>query len=490
MIKEYLIDMSDITYDDYKSIYSYIDEAFIIPDMKQDNEVKRTLDKLKKVNKNLDDYKFDDETEESMKEVLEELKDHAETIRKKNITIYTSIAIASEVIKYTYKIISFYKFINDSVLPIFKKGPGGTSKLNPSNFDPRDYNIKPGDGKVKVFLKIFFSKKTIKEIAGKMFTMDTLKGMLKEMFSLKTLIITILSVMNSYLHAFACRYISYEKAIDKTYEMLLECEARMMKEKREAKKNNDKYLEESCDKIIEFIETKKKEHVKEKMAVQKANESTVLSEVYKGNEYKINTLKLVCRDIREALEIEISNLDTYCNTAIYILRRALEINEDNKETKIKAIEDKIEKTKNYVNDADRQYDKSSLDALLSKYISMFSTKYSTFGLAAREKFEKRLEEFAKRIGEIYENYKQNLTNILREKSFNLNAMIDKLNSKVTNKSSIRTSNEVRRLFLEVNEDSARTVEFCNNYIRWCKKQLSLKEVKYSLTNLVLNKLFA
>ena len=475
---KYLVDLSEFSYEDYKKISNYIDETCIL-ESKQSTEVNKLIAKLKDVNNKLEKNDLSENTAKEMREVIDELNEKAEEIRKSNINIYTTIVIVTEVIKFIKIVIKVVGFIRNLVGKISEGIAEENKKLENMSQEEIE-GLQNQNANLKELIQTL-----LKEVGKSVFSKETLKSIITDFFSVKNLVITALSILNKIIGKQAAKYLEYEKVMDKTYEMLVQAEAKIMIEKRQAKENKDKYTEECCDKVIEYIENMKKERAAERKA---QSESALLE--YSGNEYNVNIFKIAISDISNALQIEVENLRAYCNTATYILRRSLEMSKDTKSKKIELINKKINDTKDFVKNKNRQYDENTINTILTKYGNMFSTKYSEFGLAAREKFEKKLVEYSKMIAKIIKDYKDEVSLIVfEEKGKSINECIDKLSEKVTKKTSYETSRTIKRLFSEVDEDSSRTLDFCTEYISWCKKYINTEEVRNSIGYIVMNKLF-
>ncbi len=333
--------------------------------------------------------------------------------------------------------------------------------------------------------------KVLKSTVSGIFSKKTLKAILKDFFSVKSLIILIIGTLSKFIGKRAVLYLGYEKSIDKCYEILIRSEAKVMITKRKAKKNKDKYTEECCDKMIEYIEEMKKERIKERMKDKDVFESSILEE-YKGNEYNVNTFKIVMRDINDAMMIEKQNLNMYCDTATYIVRRSLEITEDNYKDKLKLIDDKITRLNTFVKDDNRRYDRQSLESLFKKYGNMFSVKYSSYGLAAREKFEKKLADFSKDIYDTMTEYQDTLYDLLKDSEDDekkIDTSLETLINKVYKKTNPSIANTIKRLVNDVNDDSRKCFDICKEFIKWCNNNLKTQTIKSSFQYILLNALF-
>ncbi len=83
MIKE-LVNLEEFSYEDYKNISEYIDEAFVL-ESKQATEVNNLIARLKNVNNKLEKTDLSKETAQEMKEVMEELNSKADNIKQSKI---------------------------------------------------------------------------------------------------------------------------------------------------------------------------------------------------------------------------------------------------------------------------------------------------------------------------------------------------------------------------------------------------------------------
>lgn len=476
-----LIDLSEFTYGDYKRLESYMEETSFLNETKQETEVNNLVAQLKKINDDLDNGKITVNTKTEIERIVKELNKNAEEIRKGNIRIFTTIFVVAELTKITLKIIGIVSFIRS---------------ICPSKEDIDDVEITEKDieemKKFKhkwTYVIYSFFKNLIKDT----FTKENLKQILKDFFSIKTLLEYIRDALLKYTIKTSKAYMGYEKNADKSYEILINAEAKLEVEKKDAEKTNDKYTAECCDKIIKTIEEIKKDRVKQVMMQKQVqlNEST-LQEDYLGNEYKIASFKIIMRDIDESLIVESENLRQYCNTALYIIKRVLEVNDKNAKTKIKLIEERIKAANAFVNDVNRLYDKTTLDTLLKKYGNIFSVKYSSYGLKARTAFEKKLVAHRNTILEIMKNYYHELSLIASDKEsekMRVNTSLNKIYSKIENKVSPEDLKKIKELVNKINDDSTKTFDLAKDYIKWSKENLQTQKIKTNLLYVLINAVF-
>lgn len=467
MIKP-LIDLTEVNYIYYNEMINCINEFFITP--KQEEEVNRILERLKNVNSDLDNKKITKNTREEIQSILDDLDATSDEVKNRNIKGFKAILIATELVKLTLNIIKIVGFVRKIIGDIKE----ANVEIDPDKITEEDIE----------------NNKTLKDIIKdsikNSLTKESIINSIKNFFSVKSLLIMALKSINKLINKTTKRYLEYEKNIDKYYELLLNAEAKVMIDKRKAKENKDKYTEECCDKMIEYIEKFKKDRVRER--VSSTNES-VLQE-YSGNEYNINTFRLVIQDLSNALAIEEENLRAYCNGSLYIIRRSLEINKDNYKDKITLMTQKISKIKDFVDDVDRKYDKDTIDMIFHKYGNMFSVKYSSYGLEVRKKFEEKLSEYAKSMFTIIESYYKDAIDLLYyySKSADTSTLVraDSLAKIVENNSTTSVANTCKRLYNEIDDDCRKTFDMCNEYIKWCKDNLKTQFIKNSIGYKILN----
>ena len=472
-----LINLENYSYQDYLDINEFINETFT-----ESNEVNKMLEEFKKVVVNLDDdlESFD---KEKVEKLLDNLDKNATKINVQNKNIYKTISTISTLIQFIETIISICKFFK--VIKGFV-----TDQISRSKNAEELFNSLPKEEQKALLAdKKAFKKWWKQAVKDPVSFKEKVKNGIKDFFTVKTLILKALSIINKMIGARYTKLLSYEQNVDKAYELLLNCEAKMMTEKRRAKSNNDTTTEENCDAVIEFIENLKKERVKARELARRAqNESTILES--ERSENKINNFRLVCRDIAEALDIEKENMKAYCDTALYVVRRSLELTEENKDKKIDLIEDKIKKTEDFVSNIDRVYDKQTIDTLLKKYSSMFSIKYTSFGMKAKENFEKKLASVAKEMNDYIDNYHKQLYILVSgDQTTSINQILNRLEEKVTKKVNQSTYNNIRRIISGLDDKSGSTFDFCKVYIDWCRSNLDIVNIKNTLKYKVLYKLF-
>lgn len=462
-----LIDLSEMTLDEYFSMESYMNENMVITEASEEKYINDMIHKLEKVNTDLNNKKINEDSIKEMQSIMEELDQVASKIRKKKMVTYGTLSIVTKAIQIVEKIHDIYKFCKG--IGLFDDTPEDETK------EKEKFNLL----------------KAIVDITKSVFSKDFLKSTIKSIFNLKSIAFKVLGALIKVVNVQSTKYYKYEKSTDKAYEMILKLEAKMMVEKRKAKENKDKESEAICDKVIETAEVIKKERIRQKAIVDKAkNESVLFEYTYQGNEEKLNTFKLVCRDINEAMNINISNLRKYCDTALYIARRVKEVSDSNVESKINSMKSKIEECKEYVEDVDRQYDERSINILFRKYGNLFSTVYSTYGMKARDKFENKLGDYYREINRVMREYKKELSSIVSDTADNsIDKSIKLLYDKLDSKTSSATSSKVKDIFNRVNEDSKSTMENCKYYIDWCRKTLNTEEIKSSIKYIIFNKLF-
>ena len=459
-----LIDLGEITYEDYLLAEEYINESLLLKN-REEKEIENTLSKLSELSKVISPDKLTLGDIDNLNNVANELNNEADKIKNIKVKTYLCISVISKVVEIIDKIISTISFV---------KSLKTTDSSNNNTIE--DENVEKGS-RIKILFKTIFSK-------------ETLKSTIKSLFTLKNIIKTLLTSINKVIGKYNWRMYKTEKDIDKGYEILLNCEAKMILEKKKAKENKDKDTESACDEVINFISKFKKEREKQRAIEQSKNESSILVEEYKGDEYKLTTFRLICRDLGEALDIDLSNLKSYCNTALYTIRRVLEMNDENKDKKFTSIQNKIKETDNYIKDPDRQYNGVSLQALFSKYSHMFSNTYSNFGMKIREDFESKLENYAIEMNKVINDYKIELSIIITGKENNsIESSIDQLKTKLSKKLSKSNIDKVYKLFDEVNDNSKRTIDNCMEFIKSIKQISDSNKIKSDLKYVIFKKLF-
>lgn len=460
-----LIDLSEISYEDYLLAEKYINESLLFKS-KEEKEIENTLSKLSELSKIISPDKLTLGDIDNLNNVANELNNKADKIKNIKVKTYLCISVISKSVEIIDKIISTISFVKSLK----------TTDSSSNNNTTDDENVKK-ESRIKILFKTIFSK-------------ETLKSTIKSLFTLKNIIKTLLSSINKVIGKYNWRMYRTEKDIDKGYEILLKCEAKMIIEKKKAQENNDKDTESSCNEIIDFINKFKKERERQKAIEQSKNESSILIEEYKGDEYKLTTFRLICRDLGEALDIDVSNLRSYCNSALYMIRRVLEMNDSNYTKKLSSIKEKLKETNNYVKDPDRQYNGVSLQALFSKYSHMFSNTYSNFGMKIREDFESKLEKYAIEMSKIMYDYKVELSIIITGKEENsIESSMDQLKSKLSKKLSKSNIDKVYLILDDIDNESKKTIENCLEFIQSIKKISDSNRIKNDIKYIVFKKLF-
>lgn len=473
MIKnEYLINLSEFTYEDYLSMDSYINESY------QSKEVDRLVDKLKDLVNKAKNGDIDENTKDDIEDTMSELNKKADEISDKNKSLYKSIYVISTIVSVIETVVSICSLANT----LF----GKDGEPEP----PVDKNGKPLVIKTKRELILYILKSTFSPIArevknffkGKTITEVMIAG-LKKFFTVKNILSMALSSINKFIGAKAFSALEYEKMTDKSYEILINCESKLMIEKRKAKQNKDSKTEENCDMVIAYIEKLKKNRMKE---ISTKNESVILE--YNGNEMNINNFRQICRDLYNAIEIEKQNLNKICEFNLYTLRKALSASKDNIDSRIDLIERKQKAIDDYINDEDRLYNKKVIDAIFNKYNNLFSNKYSKYGMASREKFEKRLSDIQSEIVSIINSYSEELENI--KSKYNVKGeIIDAINAKLIDDIGLDSLTKIKDVYLRSKDDLERISQFCLDYIKWCKSNLNTAKIKNSLKYKFINKIF-
>lgn len=455
-----LINLESFSYQDYQDMDSYIQETFV-----ENTEMNKLLEQFKEVVKVLDTdiTKFDKEKTEKL---LDDLNKTADKVSSHNKTFFKSVYYISTMIQFIETIISICQFFK------FLKGERSAAKERRKNADEIIENL-PAEKK-----EYFRSHK--KEFAEYYYQLckdpksfiDKAKDGIKNFFTVKTLITKALSMINKFIGGKAATYLSYEQGTDKGYELLLNCEAKLLTEKRKAEKAKEDVS--NIDTVIEFIENLKKERVKAKELARRAqNESTILES--DRTETKINNFKLVCRDLAEALNIEKANLQKYCDAALYVVNQALKTTDDNKDSKLDLMEKKVKETEDFVKDIDRFYDKQTITTLFRKYSSMFSVNYTSFGNKARDKFEQQLSKLGTDMNNIIDNYYTKLNSLIpSENSKNIEAVLRQLEEK--SKCSQSTIMGIKRIIRELDDSSKLTFDTCQDYINWCISNLDNNDI--------------
>ena len=483
-----LINLENFSYEDYLEAKEFMNEAFIM-EGSQSYEIEHLLKRLSEVNSNLKNKNIEKLDKDEIDKLLEDLERASSNVSKKNINTYTFINTITKVVEFVDYIMTFYDIftsvkgmIQDTKKLNTQKVTDALNKLSPKEINELNGNKE----KLKEFVKkttkdnLPFKTKLAYKAVPKVIDMIT------DFFSIKTLVSKAVNILNSYLGNWSKTMLSYEKGMDKGYELLLSCEAKMMIKKRKAKETNDKELEASCDKVIELVENLKKERVKAKELERRAkNESAILES--ERTEFNVNTFKLVCRDIAEALKTEKENLKVYTDAALFLVKRALEVTDKNKDSKFKLMESKIQEAHKFAKDINRAYDRNSINALLHKYSNLFSTKYSKFGFRVREDFENTLQKYAKDMLTIMNNYGKELISTLsiKEKTINMNLVLMYLEDQC--KCSRTIFNQIKRMIMEIQDEAEITFDITNEYIKWCKATINVN--KDSLKFKILHKLF-
>lgn len=476
MINTCLINLENYTLEDYQDMEDFIQETFV-----EKEEINKMLEEFKKVVDALDSdiTTFD---REKIEKLLDSIDKTASKVNTHNKNVYRTVKYISTFIQFIEIIISICNFVKSMKAMNDEKDARVQDALNKLTPEERDALKK----NKKAFMK--FYKQNSKDPRS---LKDKITGSIiddiKEFFTVKGLVKKALSTLNKFLGTKAKEYLKYETEADKGYELLLNCEAKMMVEKRKARKMNDKEAEENCDLVIEFVENLKKERVKKKEEARRAQYESASIQESERSEFKINNFKLVCRDLAEGLNIEKANLRKYCDTAIYVVRRALETTDENKELKLELMEKKLKEAQDYVDSLDRAYDRKTLMTLFKKYSSMFSVKYSKFGIKAKDKFEAQLANIGKEIKDIVENYYKTLASIIgSSSSVDIKDVMNELEHKVNCSST--TLSGIKRIIKELDDSSSVTIDVCNGFINWCLKNLEITGIKEKLKFKIFSKI--
>ena len=439
--------LSEFSYNDYIDIVNIIDESFVITEsLDEGYEARKLADKLKKYTEKIKNKTVTEEDLTDTKETLEELTKVAKKINKRDYKVYNIIYIVTIVVDVMFFILELGDAIN-----AFKH------RNDPEN--------------------LTMSKK------------DKIKTEIKSLFSLKTFISLGILLINSVIHDKFKGLMDYTKVVDKTYEILNRTEAKVMMEKRKAKKKNDTKTEEACDMVIEYVENMKRERMKQISIANKEKEKKSFNEGA-GTELDVNMFKIACKDISAAISTEIENLRAYCNGAIFLARRALEINKSNKPNKITSMKNKIDRVESFVKDDNRYYDQNTLKNIFKRYEGFKTTKFSKYGIKAREKFEEKLFEAGEEIKKITNEYYKEMSIIATGKEgSSINSSIDIIKDKVSKQASYEISLEVVNLLNKIDDDARMTTDFCKAYIKWCREKTNAYDYKHSPIKFIFNKLF-
>lgn len=439
--------LSEFSYNDYVDITNIIDESFVINEALDENNVSKKLaDKLSKITEKLKNHTATDEDIEESKKILEDLVKVSNKISRKEYKVYKILYTITIVVNFAYYLIELANIAQGFVQGLKGKADG---------------------------IKLDFK--------------DKVKASIKSFFSVKSLIKLVLLVINNSLKDIFKDLMDYAKVVDKTYEILIRTEANIMVEKRKAKKNHDSKTEEACDMVIEYIENMKRERMKQ-LSIAKKEKESIHESLEK--EMDINTFKIVCRDIAEAISIEVENLRAYCNAATYLTRRALEVNESNKTTKINTMIKKLKSTEKFVKDDSRYYDQTTLKNIFKRYEGYSSTRFSEYGIKAREKFEDKLYEASEEIKKITDKYYKEMSIIITGKEgSSIASSIDRLKDTISRNSSYETSLDVINIVYKIDDNARMVTDFCKAYIKWCKEKTKAYDYKHSTRYFIFNKLF-
>ena len=247
MINTCLINLENYTLEDYQDMEDFIQETFV-----EKEEINKMLEEFKKVVDALDSdiTTFD---REKIEKLLDSIDKTASKVNTHNKNVYRTVKYISTFIQFIEIIISICNFVKSMKAMNDEKDARVQDALNKLTPEERDALKK----NKKAFMK--FYKQNSKDPRS---LKDKITGSIiddiKEFFTVKGLVKKALSTLNKFLGTKAKEYLKYETEADKGYELLLNCEAKMMVEKRKARKMNDKEAEENCDLVIEFVENLKK----------------------------------------------------------------------------------------------------------------------------------------------------------------------------------------------------------------------------------------
>ena len=284
--------------------------------------------------------------------------------------------------------------------------------------------------------------------------------------------------------------------LDTAYQVLVKIESEAMVNKRKAKQEKDKKTEDYCDKLIEIVEdfkVKRRKDLQEeaKKKANNVNESYyyLLDESQKV-ETNINNFKQSLDELNIFMNNAFEHIKVVYGSCEYITKKALSINEKNKDSITEDIKNEVNKC----TDSYKAIDEDipifpQFEKLISKF-DKFSTKYSKYGLKVREKFEKRLIEFNKRVVDYINESMDTLCELTNQpKGSNINSILDILETRVYESCKDKEKTDViLNTFCSIYNSGLIYLGFIYSEMDWAYRITKASNIKQSLRYKLFRKL--
>ncbi len=281
---------------------------------------------------------------------------------------------------------------------------------------------------------------------------------------------------------------SFDHSYDKVYDILIDLESKAKMENRKAKKANDEEKVKQTEKVIKFIEdfkTKRRNEYKEAKAAQQ--ESAVVTESDKS-EIKINNFKQSVDEIARYLNIAFRKMKLICDTTLTMAKKCNSMNDKNKDKVLNFLIDKADESNKALKD-EEMVNVALADSLINKWGKTLTSKYSKYGMAVREKFEKKLADYNNEVIDYLNKFYDELsTAITGEKGNGIGKVSESLYDKMRKSASVEAADKANHIIASWYNGHLDWYKFIINEIGWAKSVISSNAIKKTLRYKILSKI--
>ena len=279
---------------------------------------------------------------------------------------------------------------------------------------------------------------------------------------------------------------NYTRSYDKVYEILMNLESKAKMENRKAKKANDEQKIKQTEKVIEFIEefkTKRRNEYKE----ASKQESAILVESDKS-EIKINNFKQSIDEIARYLNIAFRKMKILCDATLTMAKKCNSMSDKNKDKILNFLIDKADEANKELEN-EEMINVALADSLINRWGKTLTSKYSKYGMAAREKFEKKLTEYNNEVIDYLNNFYDELSTLVTgEKGKGIAEVSKILYDKMRNNASVEAADKANHIIASWYNTHLDYYKFILNEIAWAKSVINSSAIKKTLRYKILSKI--